>query len=229
MATPSFQNISNTFYVATRQMFSPYLQAIPKQIKMQNDLREVRHIREFGRERPDNKLYDKTKEILFNLDKIANMVIENLAKMKVPQIKADFARYLDTDYPKLQKVNKSFLELKDLLSWINDDYLLSTFLFHLKLSKNFIFSADVPAMQDAIKTGKVELALDKISDRQVEIEIVKAIIVLTLDSLLIWAAFKAKMRNDYAFILRYEEQVSNSARVLARANPRIARKMSETV
>jgi hypothetical protein len=226
MASPRFENTSNFLYVATHQIFRPLLQAVPKPIKSRNDLRKVGFIRGFGREQRVSTLYNKAKDVLFDLDKeVANFASE-IIKMEVPQLRNELISYLDHDYPKFKSLHKSFLELKDVLSWVNDDYLLSTFLFHLKLSENFVFAVNVPKMKGAVK-GDLSPVVESISHLQdEEKDYIKAIIVLTLDTLLIWGALEAKIRRDNDYILSYEENVSNAARTLARTKPEVARKMS---
>jgi hypothetical protein len=225
---PGFQPF---FYAVARQAFNPYLNAVPKPIKSRSDLSHVGFIQGAKRDRRPEFLYGKAREILIDLDKIGDKIVKELNKRKIPQLRKEIMDYLNREFLEVQRAHKSFFELKNLFSWINDDYLLSTFMFHLNLSENFVFGYDVSEIKELIQTDKLDAVVEAVSNYQEEKEILKATLILSLDVLLIWAALRAKVTKDYNFILIYEEAVSNAARTLARAHPEIARKviMSESM
>jgi hypothetical protein len=214
------QDIS-VFYTV-RSAYSPFLNVLPTQVGPRQDLRHVGHVKEWGREGIIDKLYFATKKSLFNLDAEIAEVLKELGKMEVPQVRNKMLG-LVRDLPELQR---SFLIWKDVLPWVNDVYMLSTFLFHLRLVDTFLTSIDVEKAKDA-SDQIVASTLEKMLGPEGDREYMKAIVVLALAPLFIWAALIAKSKGDYRFILHYEKTVSRAGRVIAATRPDIAQKMSE--
>jgi hypothetical protein len=209
-------------FCAARSAYSPFLSVLPKQVGPRQDLRHVGYVKGWSREGRINKIYSATCELLSNLDARIAEVLKDLEGEGVPQVRNKMLG-LVRDLPELRR---SFLIWKDVLPWVNDVYLLSTFLFHLRLADTFLTSIDVEKAKDA-SDQIVASTLEKMLGPEGDREYTKAIVVLALAPLFIWAALIAKSKGDYRFILHYEKTVSRAGRVIATARPDMAQKMSE--
>jgi len=218
----SFPAVSSTVFAVTREVYDEYLEALPKNVKTQMDLRRVSPPKSWGRDRIVPRLYNEAKEILYEIDDKIDEMSDRLSKVGVDEVKSGLDKI-----SKMKSLHKMTMSMKDLLGWVNDDHLLSTILFHMELAENVVFSINTDKIKkDMENTKKTEARIKKIAElAKQNKELLKAMIILALEPLLIWSALYARINGDYHYILQYEKEVAFTARAITNVEPQITLKM----
>lgn len=212
--------------IAISQMYYeqqiPYLKYVPKEISRPADLHELKTS---PREKPKEatRLYRTIRnKFLFNLDKMLTEAVENMEEFSDEIIKIlsdkESKKGLQDVITKVRStkdnLNRILIQY-DKLTWFKDPNLISTIKFHEKLFDIFM--------------GKVEESLDcKIDLKKIkkvvkagtiDKEYIKSIMVIVFQPLLAYGAIYASIQNDFAYIIKYHEIVSESAEVILNKNP----------
>ena len=226
----NFPVVSSTVFVATQKMYGDYLEALPKQMKAPRDLYRLTPRKSWGRERIVARLYRETKETLYKIDEGLDEMINRLPRLTFEEVKASSDKMIEA-YSKMKGIHKILISVKDLLKWVNDDYLLSTILFHMKLAENTVFSLSIDEIKQGLgDTKKIEAGIKKtVEATKLNKEPLRAMFILSLEPLLIWSALYARIKGDYQYILQYEKEVLRTARAMTGIMPKKPMMMCEVV
>lgn len=214
----NFDTLSKKIHAITRRKFGHLVNILPNKVENQSDLRNIDTAMSRAGRSPQD-LYEDTKKLLMSIDE----QIERATNVEMNSIKFSLeSEELISKYKEIKNSHRSVrYKLEDLLDWVEDDSLLSTVLFHSKIADETVYSLSEDELEESLsdeETIEIELEEGQEFTKQ-DKAIVKAMMLLSLEPLLVWAALYAYVRDDYRFILRYETEVESSARVIRRSAP----------
>jgi len=218
-------NDFNATNIAMSQIYqqkqSEILNKIPEKIEYRKDIYEIKTK---VRDKPKgaSKLYTIIKnDFLLKIDEIEEKSTKSIKKMTNKIFKILNEKKTKNGIKETIKTTKDSKKyVHDLIihynkfTWFKDSNLLSTIRFHEKLNEIFLSKAE-ESLNYNIDETKIEQVIKNLVERP---EYIKAIIVVTFQPVLAYGAIYAATQNDYEYIIKYENLVSETAEVLFKDN-----------